>query len=178
MTQGGEKRFTMAIRIPAGSPAKERPMIESVFSRLHGYYLEDITEGMSAVTAKTITDADVTLFAGVSGDTNPLHINEAFARETRFKTRIVHGMLTTSLWSTLIGTQLPGPGSAYLKQETTFTKPVHAGETVTATVKVARIDREKQRVYLDCECTVDGAPVAVGKSVAWVPRRAQTVTAP
>ena len=146
-------------------------MTESVFSRLHGHYLEDLSEGMSAVVAKTITDADVTLFAGVSGDTNPLHINEEFAAETRFKTRIVHGMLTTSLWSTLIGTQLPGPGCAYLKQETTFTRPVHAGDTVTATVTVARIDHNKQRVHLDCECTVFEEPVAVGKAVVWVPRR-------
>ena len=146
-------------------------MTDTVFSRLHGYYLEDLSEGMSAVVAKTISEADVTLFAGVSGDTNPLHINEEFAAETRFKTRIVHGMLTTSLWSTLIGTQLPGPGCAYLKQETTFTQPVHSGETVTATVTVARINHNKQRVHLDCECTVNGNTVAIGKSVAWVPRR-------
>ena len=146
-------------------------MTESVFSRLHGCYLEDLSEGMSAVVAKTITDADVTLFAGVSGDTNPLHISEEFAAETRFKTRIVHGMLTTSLWSTLIGTRLPGPGCAYLKQETTFTQPVHLGETVTATITVARIDQTKQRVHMDCECTVSGKTVAIGKSVVWVPRR-------
>lgn len=146
-------------------------MTDTVFSRLHGYYLEDLSEGMSAVTAKTITDADVTLFAGISGDTNPLHINEEFAAMTRFGTRIVHGMLTTSLWSALIGTRLPGPGCAYLKQETTFTQPVHAGGTVTATVTVTRIIPEKQRVHLDCECTVAGEPVAVGKAVVWVPRR-------
>jgi 3-hydroxybutyryl-CoA dehydratase len=146
-------------------------MTETVFHRLHGYYLEDLTEGMSAVTAKTVTDADVTLFAGISGDTNPLHINEEFAAKTRFKTRIVHGMLTTSLWSTLIGTRLPGPGCAYLKQETTFTQPVHAGETVTAVVTVTQVIAEKQRVRLDCECTVGGKTVAVGSSTVWVPRR-------
>jgi 3-hydroxybutyryl-CoA dehydratase len=146
-------------------------MIDDVFARLHGYYLEDLAEGMSAVTARTVTDADVTLFAGISGDTNPLHINEEFAARTRFGARIVHGMLTTSLWSTLIGTRLPGPGSAWLKQETTFTHPVHAGETVTATVTVTRIEPEKQRVHLACACTVAGKTVAVGTAVVWVPRR-------
>ncbi len=89
-------------------------MTDTSYERQHGYYLEDISVGMSAIFAKTLTDADVTLFAGISGDTNPLHINEAFASQTRFKTRIVQGMLTTSLWSTLVGTRLPGPGSAYL----------------------------------------------------------------
>jgi len=144
---------------------------DEIFHQLHGFYLEDITQGMQALTARTITDADVTLFAGISGDTNPLHLNEAFAAKTRFKTRIVHGMLTTSLWSTLVGTRLPGPGCAYLRQETTFTAPVHAGETVTASVTVTEVIPEKQRVHLACACTVAGRTVAVGNAVVWVPKR-------
>ena len=148
-------------------------MTDTAFEQQHGYYLEDISVGMSAIYAKTITEADVTLFAGISGDTNPLHINEEFASQTRFKTRIVHGMLTTSLWSTLVGTRLPGPGSAYMSQEMKFIKPVHVGDTVTAKVTVAEIDKDKQRVYLDGECLVAGAVVAIGRGVAWVPRRNQ-----
>ncbi|MEJ2588361.1 MAG: MaoC family dehydratase [Deltaproteobacteria bacterium] len=146
-------------------------MPNDIFEQQHGYYLEDISVGMWAVYEKTITDADVALFAGVSGDTNPLHINEAFASQTRFKTRIVHGMLTTSLWSTLVGTRLPGPGSAYMSQEMKFIKPVHVGETVTARMTVAEIDPEKQRVYLDGECHANDMLVAFGRGVVWVPKR-------
>ncbi|MBW1782352.1 MAG: MaoC family dehydratase [Deltaproteobacteria bacterium] len=146
-------------------------MSDSVYEAQHGYYLEEISPGMSAIYAKTITEADVTLFAGVSGDTNPLHLNEAFASQTRFKTRVVHGMLTTSLWSTLVGTRLPGPGSAYVSQEMKFIKPVHVGETVTARMTVAEIDQEKQRVVLDGECHVGETLVAFGRGVVWVPRR-------
>ncbi len=150
-------------------------MTDTSYERQHGYYLEDISVGMSAIFAKTLTDADVTLFAGISGDTNPLHINEAFASQTRFKTRIVQGMLTTSLWSTLVGTRLPGPGSAYLGQETKFVRPVHVGETVTAKMTVMEIDTDKQRVCLDTECLVDGNTVAIGRAVVWVPKREQYV---
>jgi len=146
-------------------------MADSSFDMQHGYYLEDISVGMSAVYAKTITEADVTLYVGVSGDNNPLHINEEFASRTRFKKRIVHGMLTTSLWSTLVGTRLPGPGGAYMSQEMKFVKPVHVGETVTAKVTVSKIDPDKQRIYLDAECAVAGDVVALGRGVVWVPKR-------
>lgn len=146
-------------------------MIDS-FAAQHGYYLEDITLGMSALFAKTMTDADVLAFAAVSGDHNPLHVNEEFAAATRFKTRIVHGMLTTSLWSTLVGTRLPGPGAAYMSQDTRFLKPVHVGDTVTARMTVVAIDLTRQRVELDAECLVRGEQVAVGRARVWVPRRA------
>ncbi len=146
-------------------------MTDSIFDQQHGYYLEDLSTGMTAVCAKTITDADVVLFAGVSGDTNPLHLNEAFASKTRFKGRVVHGMLTTSLWSALIGTRLPGPGAIYMSQEMKFIKPVHVGETVTASVTIAEINREKQRVSLDGECRVNDDLVAYGRGIVWVPKR-------
>ena len=146
-------------------------MTEPFFEQQHGYYLEDIAVGMRAVFAKTITDADVVLFAGISGDTNPLHINEAFASRTRFKTRIVQGMLTTSLWSTIVGTRLPGPGGAYMRQELRFLKPVHVGDTVTAIMTVVDIDERKQRITLDAECRVADAVVASGSGVVWVPRK-------
>jgi len=146
-------------------------MSDPIYEQQHGYYLEEISPGMSAIYAKTITEADVALYAGVSGDTNPLHLNEEFASHTRFKTRVVHGMLTTSLWSTLIGTRLPGPGCVYMSQDMKFIKPVHPGETVTARVTVAEIDQEKQRVYLDGECRVGETVVALGRGVVWVPKR-------
>lgn len=145
--------------------------MDEIFAAQHGYYLEDLTLGMSALFAKTMTDADVLAFAGVSGDHNPLHVNEEFAAGTRFKTRIVHGMLTTSLWSTLVGTRLPGPGAAYMSQDTRFLKPVHVGDTVTARMTVVAIDPLKQRVELDAECLVGGEQVAVGRARVWVPRR-------
>jgi len=141
------------------------------FEKLHGYYIEDLLEGMRAVYTKTITHELVKQFADISGDTNPLHLNETFAAQTRFKKRIVHGMLTTSLWSTLVGTRLPGPGSAYISQELNFIKPVYIGDTVTAEITVTTIDHTKQRVYLDGKCFVDGTLVAAGQGVVWVPRR-------
>ena len=146
-------------------------MPDEFYEQQHGYYLEDISVGMSATFAKTITEADVALYAAVSGDTNPLHMNDEFASHTRFKMRIVHGMLTTSLWSTLVGTRLPGPGCAYMSQEMNFIKPVHIGETVTARVTVYEIHEEKQRVYLNGECFVRGELVASGSGKVWVHRR-------
>ena len=152
----------------------EVQMSDQIYEQQHGYYLEDISPGMSAIYAKTITEADVVLYAGVSGDTNPLHLNEEFASHTRFKTRVVHGTLTTSLWSALIGTRLPGPGCIYMGQDMKFVKPVHPGDTVTAKITVAEIDKEKQRVYLDGECRVGETLVALGRGVVWVPKRNTT----
>ena len=146
-------------------------MNDTAFDKQHGYYLEDLSIGMDAIFAKTITEADVLMFAAVSGDTNPLHLNAEFAEKTRFQQRIVHGMLTTSLWSTLVGTRLPGPGSAYMGQEINFLKPVHIGDTVTAKLTITKIDTEKQRVVLNAEAFVRDTLVAVGETRAWVPRR-------
>lgn len=145
----------------------------SDFDRQHGRYLEDISIGMKEVFTKTITDADVVMFAGVSGDNNPLHFSEEFASQTRFQGRIVHGMLTASLLSTLVGTRLPGPGGAYMSQELKFLKPVRVGDTVTAEMTVVEIDRIKQRAYLDAVCKVKGESVVIGRGVVWVPRRAE-----
>ena len=95
-----------------------------------GYCIEDLSVGMSAVYARTVTETDIVLFSGVSGDSNPVHMNELYARGTIFKTRIVHGMLTASFLSTVIGSKLPGPGSIYLSQNLRFRAPVRAGDTV------------------------------------------------
>ncbi|MGI9275333.1 MAG: MaoC family dehydratase [Endozoicomonas sp.] len=146
-------------------------MNNPAFEQQHGYYLDDLDTGMFAVVAKTFTEADVLMFSAVSGDTNPLHLNEEFSEQTRFKQRIVHGMLTTSLWSTLVGTRLPGPGCAYMGQELNFLKPVHIGDTVTARMTVTTIMKEKQRILLDAEAHVLGELVATGQAKVWVPRR-------
>ena len=99
---------------------------------LNGYYIEELEEGMTAAFGKTITDADILMFAGVSGDTNPVHLNEEFAQGTSFAGRIAHGMLTASLISTVLGTKLPGPGCIYLSLSLMFLAPVRDGETVRA----------------------------------------------
>ncbi len=139
----------------------------------HGLYLEDLRPGMSAVFGKTITDADILMFAGVSGDTNPVHLNEEFAGGTVFKGRIAHGLLTASLISTAIGTKLPGPGAVYVSQTLRFLAPVRAGDTVRAIVTVKAIDFEKRRVTMDTVCKVGTRDVVVGEAVIMVPRRPQ-----
>jgi 3-hydroxybutyryl-CoA dehydratase len=141
------------------------------YQQQHGYYLEDLSIGMSALFAKTFSEADLVLFAGASGDTNPLHMNAEFAAHSRFKRRIVHGMLTTSLWSTIVGTKLPGPGCAYMGQEIRFHLPVHIGDTVSATLTVTAIDLARQQVVLAAEAKVGDQLVASGDARVWVPRR-------
>lgn len=140
---------------------------------LHGYYLEDLTVGMSAVHAKTITDADVVMFAGVSGDTNPVHLNEQFGATTMFKGRIAHGMLSASLLSTVFGTKLPGPGAIYVAQNLRFKAPVRVGDTVVARCTIREIVADKRRVVFDCVCTVDGNPVIEGDATLMVSRKAE-----
>ncbi len=137
----------------------------------YGYALDDIEVGMTASFAKTITDADILMYAGVSGDTNPVHLNEEFACGTAFKGRIAHGMLTASLISTALGTKLPGPGCIYLSQSMKFLAPVRAGETVRAVVTVREIERDKRRITMDTVCQVGGKDVLVGEARLLVPAR-------
>ena len=137
----------------------------------HGYYLEDMSVGMSASFVKTITDADIVAFAGVSGDTNPVHLDDEFAEKTMFKSRIAHGMLSASLISTVAGTKLPGPGAIYISQTLKFKAPVRVGDTVDATCRVIEVDQKKGRVTLACECLVKGKAVLDGEAVLMVSRR-------
>ncbi len=139
----------------------------------HGYFIEDLEPGMSATFGKTITDADILMFAGVSGDTNPVHLNEEFAGDTPFKGRIAHGLLTASLISTAIGTKLPGPGCIYVSQSLRFRAPVRAGDTVTARVTVLEVERERRRVRMETICLVGGRVVLDGEAVIMVPSRAE-----
>lgn len=138
---------------------------------LHGYYLEDLEVGMTARYAKTVTEADVVLFAGVSGDDNPVHINAEYAEQTVFGQRIVHGMFSAALISAVLGTRMPGPGAIYVDQQLTFKAPVHIGDTVVATATVLEIDEARRRVVLETVCTVRGKVVAAGVATNMVDRR-------
>ena len=136
-----------------------------------GYYFEELAEGMSASFEKQISDDDIVKFAEATGDSNPLHLNDEFARDTMFKGRIAHGMLTASLISAVLGTKMPGPGCIYMSQNLRFRAPVRPGEVVVAKVTVKRIDREKQRVEFDCSCAVGDTIVAEGEALTKVPSR-------
>src|SRR6185369_10263756 len=125
-----------------------------MFAELHGYYLEDLKVGMSASFGKTVTEADIMAFAGVSGDTNPVHLHQGFAEQTLFKGRVAHGMLSASFISTILGTKLPGPGCIYVSQDIKFRAPVRAGDTVTATATIVEMVPEKRRVKLKTVCKV------------------------
>jgi len=139
----------------------------------HGYFLEDLSVGMSDVFAKTITDADITFFAGISGDTNPVHLDASFADQTIFGGRIAHGMLSASFISTVLGTRLPGPGCVYLTQSLKFKAPVRSGDTVQARVTIKEVIEDKKRVVFDTVCTVDEKVVLEGEATLMVARRAE-----
>ncbi len=144
---------------------------ENPFGDLHGYYYEDLEVGMSNSYAKTVTETDIVNFAGISGDTNPVHLNHEFAEMTMFKGRIAHGMLSAGFISTVIGTKLPGPGCIYISQNLRFKAPVKANETVTAKVTVTKMIPERMFVELETVCTVKGKTVIVGEAVVMVPSR-------
>ncbi len=141
-------------------------------NELHGYYIEDLEVGMTDSYGKTVTEADIVAFAGVSGDTNPVHLNEEFARQTVFKTRIAHGMLAASFLSTVLGTRLPGPGCIYMGQTLNFRAPVKVGDTVRARVTVTEVNREKKRVKVETVCTVGDTVVVDGEARLMVNSRA------
>jgi len=130
----------------------------------NGYDIEDITVGMSAEIAKTITDADIVLFSGVSMDSNAVHMDEEFGRSTQFGGRIAHGMLSASLLSSVLGNRLPGPGTIYLSQSLRFRAPVRPGDTVHARVTVKEVIAGKARVVLDTVCTVGDKVVIDGEA--------------
>ena len=138
---------------------------------LNGHFLDDLRVGMTAIFAKTITDADIVLFAGVSGDMNPVHLNQEYASQTRFGGRIVHGMLTASFISAVLGTKLPGPGCIYVSQNLRFLAPVRVGDTVCARVTVVTLDPARKRVTVETTCTVGDKAVVTGEAELLVPRR-------
>jgi 3-hydroxybutyryl-CoA dehydratase len=134
-------------------------------NEIGGYEFEEFRVGMSATYAKTITEADIVLFAAVSGDNNAIHTNEEFAATTIFKGRIAHGMLSASVISAALANKLPGPGAIYMSQNLRFRAPVRAGDTVHATVTIKEINPEKRRVLLETCCRVSDKVVIEGDAL-------------
>ena len=142
------------------------------YEAMNGLFLEDLKVGQSAMFGRTVTEADIAAFAGVSGDTNPIHLHDGFARTTRFGQRIAHGMLSGSFISTVIGTKLPGPGCIYLSQNLKFRAPVRSGDTVWARATITSIVPEKKRVVMETTCRVGNQVVLEGEAIVMVPARA------
>jgi 3-hydroxybutyryl-CoA dehydratase len=151
--------------------AREGDLGMNQFEELHGLYFEDLAVGQTAIFAKTVTETDIVLFAGLTGDNNPVHINEVFAAATPFSGRIAHGMLTASFVSTVLGTKLPGPGAIYLSQTLRFKAPVRAGDTVVARATVKELLPEKRRCTLTTTISVDDKVVLEGEAVVLVAAR-------
>jgi 3-hydroxybutyryl-CoA dehydratase len=136
-----------------------------------GKTIHELSVGDTAQFTKTVSEADVYLFAGVTGDFNPAHIDEEYAKKTYFGTRIAHGLLSAGFISTVLGNRLPGPGSVYLRQELTFLGAVKIGDTITAAVEVLEIDTVKGRVRLLTTCdNQEGKRVLTGEAVVSPPR--------
>jgi 3-hydroxybutyryl-CoA dehydratase len=135
----------------------------------HGF--EDLSVGMTASYGRTVTEADIVLFAGISGDTNPVHLNEEFAKETMFEGRIAHGMLSAGFISTVFGTKLPGPGAIYVSQTLRFKAPVRVGDTVVARVELTELVPQKKRATFKTTCSVGSTVVIEGEAVLMVPSR-------
>jgi 3-hydroxybutyryl-CoA dehydratase len=131
--------------------------------------IEEITVGMSESYTQTITDENVVSFANISGDKNPIHIDEAYAKVSRFKRRIAHGMISSSFFSALFGTKLPGAGCLYISQNLNFKKVVYIGDTVTATVIVKKVDIVNKRVAFDTICKVGHRTVIDGEAELYIP---------
>lgn len=141
------------------------------FSEVYLYNFEDLKVGQTASAARTVSEADILAFAGVSGDSNPVHVDQEFAASTPFKGRIAHGILSASYISTVIGTKLPGPGTIYLSQSLKFKAPVRVGDTVLARVTVSALEPEKRRATLSTVCTVGDTEVTVGEATVLLPKR-------
>lgn len=130
--------------------------------------IADLKIGMTASYETTVSSSDIEAFAQVSGDHNPVHLDEAFAAATPFKSRIAHGMLSASYISTVLGTKLPGPGSIYLSQSLRFRAPVRCDDRVVTTVEVTAID-PRGRVTLACACRVGDTIVVDGEAQVMIP---------
>lgn len=137
------------------------------------YMFEDLQLGMEASVARTVTEADITAFAEVTGDKNPVHLDEGYASTTLFKGRIAHGMLSAGYISAVFGMELPGPGAIYVSQTLNFKAPVKIGDQVIAKVKVVELIPAKRRARFECVCLVGGKPVLEGEAVLMVPARAK-----
>jgi 3-hydroxybutyryl-CoA dehydratase len=135
------------------------------------YFFEDLHVGQSAMLSKTISEADILMYAAVSLDTNPVHFDEEFASKSRFGGRIAHGMLSAGLISALLGTRLPGPGTIYLRQSLAFKAPVRIGDTVKAVVEITDLNPSRKHATLRTRCMVKENIVIEGEAVVLVPAR-------
>lgn len=139
-----------------------------------GKTIDDLRVGETAEYSKTVSESDVYLYAGITGDANPAHLNEEYAKKTFFKTRVAHGMLSAGFISTVLGNQLPGAGTIYIKQEVSFMAPVRLGDTITARAEVLEINKEGNRVRLRTSCVnQDGTTVINGEAVVSPPKKPQ-----
>lgn len=138
---------------------------------MKGLTIKELNIGDKASFQKTITETDVYLYAGITGDLNPAHINQVEAEKSMFQGRIAHGMLTAGLVSAVLGMQLPGPGSIYLGQELKFMAPVRIGDTIKAEVEVIEKFEEKNRIKLSTICTnQNGVEVLIGVATIMPPK--------
>lgn len=131
--------------------------------------IEEIEIGMKTSYSQTISDADIKAFSGISGDKNPVHMDENYAGKSQFKKRIAHGLMSASYFSALFGTKIPGEGCVYVSQSLEFKRPVYIGDTVTATVIVEKVDLKKRRVFFRTICEVNNKLVIDGKAELFVP---------
>ncbi|HEX3974168.1 MAG TPA: MaoC family dehydratase [Stellaceae bacterium] len=136
-----------------------------------GYAIDALKPGMSAIYERTVTVADIEAFAAVSGDHNPVHLDDAYAKTTMFKGRIAHGMLGASFISTAIASKLPGPGSIYLAQSLSFKAPVRPGDKVETVITVSEVIADKKRVVLKTQCRVGATVVIDGEATVLVPAK-------
>ncbi|MBF0452643.1 MAG: MaoC family dehydratase [Candidatus Magnetomorum sp.] len=139
---------------------------------MKGKTITEIQVGDFDEFSKTISESDIYLFAGITGDLNPAHINEAYAKNTFFKGRIAHGMLLAGFISSVIGMKLPGPGTIYIKQDLVFKGPAKIGDTVTARVEVLDVNLEKNRVRLKTSCINEEGKELVGGEALISPPKA------
>ena len=132
--------------------------------------IEEIEIGMVAKYTQTVTDSDIKSFAGISGDRNPVHMDEVYASNSRFRKRIAHGLMTASYFSALFGTKIPGEGCVYVSQNLRFKRPVYIDDCVEASVEVTYVDMEKRRVFFKTCCKVAGKVVTEGEAEIYVPK--------
>ena len=143
-------------------------MSDNVYKKLHGYFVEDLSVGQSESLLKKITEKDIKTFSILTGDTNPVHVNDDFAKKTIFKKKIAHGFLSASLISTVIATKLPGPGSIYLSQTLKFLSPVFIDDEVVTKITIKSIDLLKKRVILTTESFILEKKIITGEALVLV----------
>lgn len=139
---------------------------------MQGLSINEIKLGDKASVEKTISETDIYLFAGITGDLNPAHVNQVASEQTMFKGRVAHGILVTGLISNCLGMHLPGPGTIYMGQQVKFTAPVHIGDTIKAEVEVIEMNVEKNRVKLKTVCTNQHGKVVIdGEALVMPPKK-------